>query len=147
MFLPQRLFLPAIVAMWCAVLRRSVTVSAFSTLKSNRRFPSTRSVLSMSTAVPSAATDIIPRVKAANAMEPSDGPVLVKGWVRTVRKQKTVAFVEVNDGSNMGGIQCVVSFDAIDAETEKGKKRSDTTTPLPFPAHFRCLTPFPLDVL
>jgi asparaginyl-tRNA synthetase len=133
MFLPQRLFLPAVVAMWCAALRRSVTVSAFSTLKSNRRFPSTRSVLSMSTTVPSAATDIIPRVKAADAMEPSDGPVLVKGWVRTVRKQKTLAFVEVNDGSNMGGIQCVVSFDAIDDETEKGKKRSDTTSPSPLP--------------
>ena len=65
-------------------------------------------------------TGIIPRVKAADATAPTDGPVLVKGWVRTVRKQKTLAFVEVNDGSNMGGIQCVLSFDGIDEETKKG---------------------------
>ena len=45
---------------------------------------------------------------------------MVKGWVRTVRKQKTVAFVEVNDGSNLGGIQCVLSFDAIDEATREG---------------------------
>jgi asparaginyl-tRNA synthetase len=70
-------------------------------------------------------TAIIPRVKAADAKEPTDGkPVLIKGWVRTVRKQKTLAFVEVNDGSNMAGIQCVLSFDAIDEETEKGKGKA-----------------------
>ena len=45
---------------------------------------------------------------------------MVKGWVRTVRKQKTLAFVEVNDGSNLGGIQCVLSFDAIDEATREG---------------------------
>jgi asparaginyl-tRNA synthetase len=45
---------------------------------------------------------------------------MIKGWVKTVRKQKTLAFVEVNDGSNLGGIQCVLSFDAIDEETKEG---------------------------
>lgn len=45
---------------------------------------------------------------------------MVKGWVRTVRKQKTLAFVEVNDGSNLGGIQCVLSFDDIDDLTREG---------------------------
>mmetsp|Transcript_1877 Transcript_1877/g.4351 ORF Transcript_1877/g.4351 Transcript_1877/m.4351 type:complete len:613 (-) Transcript_1877:185-2023(-) len=61
---------------------------------------------------------VLPRVKAADAASPSDGPVLVKGWVRTVRKQKTLAFVEVNDGSNISGLQCVLSFDVIDDETK-----------------------------
>jgi hypothetical protein len=71
----------------------------------------------------SASTDstVLRRVKAIDATESTDGnPVLIKGWVRTVRKQKTLAFVEVNDGSNMNGIQCVLSFDSIDDDTQKG---------------------------
>lgn len=64
---------------------------------------------------------VIPRVKTCDATEPSEGrPIMIKGWVKTVRKQKTLAFVEVNDGSNLGGIQCVLSFDAIDDETKEG---------------------------
>jgi asparaginyl-tRNA synthetase len=66
-------------------------------------------------------TGVIRRVKAVDATEPTQGAVLVKGWVRTVRKQKTLAFVEVNDGSNLSGLQCVLSFDEIDDETQKGK--------------------------
>ena len=60
------------------------------------------------------------RVKAAEATQPSDEPVSVKGWVRTVRKQKTLAFIEVNDGSNLSGIQCVASFDVVDEATTIG---------------------------
>lgn len=57
------------------------------------------------------------RVKAIDAKEPSDGkPVAIKGWVRTVRKQKTTAFVEVNDGSTLSGIQCVLSLGDISDE-------------------------------
>jgi asparaginyl-tRNA synthetase len=62
---------------------------------------------------------IVPRVKAADATSPSDGPVVIKGWVRTVRKQKTLAFVEVNDGSNLSGIQCVLAFDDLDESSRK----------------------------
>ena len=75
-------------------------------------------IFSSSTAVD--VETVIPRVKTSAATAPTEGPVLVKGWVRTVRKQKTLAFVEVNDGSNLGGIQCVLSFDAIDDDTQKG---------------------------
>jgi hypothetical protein len=64
---------------------------------------------------------VLPRVKAVDAKSPTDGPVVVKGWVRTVRKQKTLAFVEVNDGSNLSGLQCVLSFDVIDDETKSGR--------------------------
>jgi hypothetical protein len=74
-------------------------------------------VLFMSATADTTSTTIVPRVKAADASTPSDGPVVIKGWVRTVRKQKTLAFVEVNDGSNLGGIQCVLS---IDDETMEG---------------------------
>jgi asparaginyl-tRNA synthetase len=33
------------------------------------------------------------------------------GWVRTIRNQKTFAFIELNDGSTLSGIQVVVSQD------------------------------------
>ena len=39
---------------------------------------------------------------------PADGrSVSVKGWVRTKRETKAAVFLEVNDGSRMGNIQCV----------------------------------------
>jgi hypothetical protein len=114
----NRFIFPLVVAMWCAALRRTGYVAAFASFK-----PTPRAVvaLSMSTTTTPSSTGIIPRIKAADAKEPTDGPVLVKGWVRTVRKQKTLAFVEVNDGSNLGGIQCVLSFDAIDEDSQAGK--------------------------
>lgn len=77
--------------------------------------------MNASTVSTGSSTGILPRIKAVDATKPTDGPVLVKGWVRTVRKQKTLAFVEVNDGSNMGGIQCVLSFDIIDEDSKAGK--------------------------
>merc|ERR1719428_1661813 len=83
------------------------------------------STSSISTA--SADSTVLRRVKAVDATEATGGdPVLVKGWVRTVRKQKTLAFVEVNDGSNLGGIQCVLSFDQIDTKTKDEINRLTT---------------------
>lgn len=38
--------------------------------------------------------------------------VEVKGWVRTVRAQKTFTFLEVNDGSSVGGLQVILHTDA-----------------------------------
>jgi asparaginyl-tRNA synthetase len=39
---------------------------------------------------------------------PPDGrAVVVKGWVRTKRETKAAVFLEVNDGSRLGNIQCV----------------------------------------
>jgi asparaginyl-tRNA synthetase len=39
---------------------------------------------------------------------PADGrAVTVKGWVRTKRETKSAVFLEVNDGSRMGNMQCV----------------------------------------
>lgn len=37
--------------------------------------------------------------------------VTIKGWVRTVRNQKTFAFIEVNDGSSLSNFQVVVNAD------------------------------------
>lgn len=77
------------------------------------------SALSMSTA---ADVKIMKRVKTVDAV-PSEEEVVVKGWVRTVRKQKTLAFVEVNDGSSLSGIQCVLPFDQIDDESKNRKSK------------------------
>lgn len=63
---------------------------------------------------------VLKRVKTIDAVDPTDDPVVIKGWVRTIRKQKTLAFVQVNDGSTLKGIQCVVSFDDIDEDTKNG---------------------------
>jgi asparaginyl-tRNA synthetase len=38
--------------------------------------------------------------------------VQLRGWVRTVRAQKDLSFVEVNDGSSLSGIQAVVTSEA-----------------------------------
>ena len=37
-----------------------------------------------------------------------DTTVIIRGWVRTKREQKTFTFIEVNDGSSMAGLQVVV---------------------------------------
>ncbi len=63
---------------------------------------------------------VLRRVKTSEAA-PTDEDVSIKGWVRTVRKQKTLAFVEVNDGSNLSGIQCVLQFDDIDEDSKAGE--------------------------
>lgn len=37
----------------------------------------------------------------------------VRGWVRTVRHQKTISFIEVNDGSTLAGLQVLVDLDTV----------------------------------
>ena len=37
----------------------------------------------------------------------------VKGWARTVRAQKALGFLEVNDGSSFGGLQVVFEGDLV----------------------------------
>ena len=50
-----------------------------------------------------------------------DTTVIIRGWVRTKREQKTFTFIEVNDGSSMAGLQVVVS-DAIEGYAESIKR-------------------------
>ncbi|KAL8477697.1 hypothetical protein ACS0TY_029842 [Phlomoides rotata] len=38
--------------------------------------------------------------------------LVVRGWVRTIRAQSSVTFIEVNDGSCISNMQCVMSSDA-----------------------------------
>lgn len=39
--------------------------------------------------------------------------VTIKGWVRTLRSQKTFSFIEVNDGSTLGGLQIVADAEKV----------------------------------
>ncbi|MBE9010485.1 asparagine--tRNA ligase [Pseudanabaenaceae cyanobacterium LEGE 13415] len=45
-----------------------------------------------------------------------DETVTIQGWVRTKREQKGFSFIEVNDGSSMGGLQVVINQDVPDYE-------------------------------
>ena len=47
-------------------------------------------------------------------------PVCVQGWVRTVRKQKHVSFLHLNDGTTQHGVQVTMSPDIM-AEFRGGK--------------------------
>ena len=47
-------------------------------------------------------------------MEPSDSIVKAEGWVRTKRDSKNVCFLELNDGSSLKGLQCVVDKTTAD---------------------------------
>ncbi len=58
------------------------------------------------------------RIKIKQLKHPPEGhasligkEATIKGWVRTVRNQKTFAFVEVNDGSTLSNFQVVVNAD------------------------------------
>ena len=48
-----------------------------------------------------------------------DTDVVVKGWVRTKRGNKNVAFIALNDGSCVGNIQVVVDLAKISEEELK----------------------------
>ena len=71
----------------------------------------TRLRCSAAVEAPAAAAEALKRRKVAALIEQGEGAigstVLLKGWVRTVRTQKTFSFVEVNDGSSLGGMQVV----------------------------------------
>jgi len=44
----------------------------------------------------------------------TDIEVLVKGWVKTKRGSKNVAFLEVNDGSTLHDLQCIIDVSLIE---------------------------------
>lgn len=46
-----------------------------------------------------------------NGSEKIGSPVLIKGWVRTLRDQKKFAFIELNDGSSLSNIQVIANAD------------------------------------
>ncbi|MDZ4058831.1 MAG: OB-fold nucleic acid binding domain-containing protein, partial [Bacteroidales bacterium] len=63
------------------------------------------------------------RVKVSNALTMAPGQsVLIKGWVRTKRGNKNVAFVALNDGSSIKNIQIVFEASNFSEDDLKGVK-------------------------
>ena len=59
------------------------------------------------------------RIKELLSTAPQSQEVVVKGWVRTKRGNKSVAFIAMNDGSTINNIQIVVDVPNFNEETLK----------------------------
>lgn len=46
--------------------------------------------------------------------EQPDTNVKIRGWIRSVRQQKQVAFATINDGSTLKGIQAILKTEDAD---------------------------------
>lgn len=56
------------------------------------------------------------KIKDVLTFQPIDNEVLVKGWVRTKRGNKNVAFIALNDGSTINNLQIVVEVSTFPEE-------------------------------
>ncbi|MEM9454997.1 MAG: asparagine--tRNA ligase [Myxococcota bacterium] len=56
------------------------------------------------------------RIVEVLTLTPPQEGVIVKGWLRTVRKSKQVTFLNVNDGSNLSGLQVVAGEELTNLE-------------------------------
>ncbi|MEG2121082.1 MAG: asparagine--tRNA ligase, partial [Rikenellaceae bacterium] len=59
------------------------------------------------------------KIKDLLLMTPSSQEITVKGWVRTKRENKTIAFIAINDGSIVHNIQVVVDVPNFDEKILK----------------------------
>jgi len=63
-----------------------------------------------------------PRIKIKQVLQGTSDivgkEVTIKGWVRTIRSQKTFSFIEVNDGSTLSGLQIVAETDGVPSYNE-----------------------------
>lgn len=57
-----------------------------------------------------------------------DSIITVKGWIRTKRSNGKISFVEINDGSNIKGIQAII--DEEDPLFEKKNLKSSQQVPV-----------------
>ena len=80
---------------------------------------------STGTSVEAAPGPSLQRVKTLHAEQFLGQTIVLKGWVRTIRKQKTLAFVQLNDGSNLAGIQAVLNFEDL---SESSRQAIDDIT-------------------
>ncbi|AGT27104.1 asparagine--tRNA ligase [Borrelia miyamotoi] len=57
-----------------------------------------------------------------------DSKITIKGWIRTKRSNGKISFVEINDGSNIKGIQAIIDKEEIQFEEKKLKKLTTGTS-------------------
>ncbi|KAM3576217.1 hypothetical protein VYU27_001925 [Nannochloropsis oceanica] len=84
--------------------------------------PATRQYATTTTTIPPTTTTSTTtepaRIKVRDILIKGDDSLLgqrvtIKGWVRTLRSQKTFSFIEVNDGSTLGGLQIVADAEKV----------------------------------
>jgi len=83
--------------------------------------PATRLYASTTTTTPpttTTSTSEPARIKVRDILIKGDDSLLgqkvtIKGWVRTLRSQKAFSFIEVNDGSTLGGLQIVADAEKV----------------------------------
>ncbi len=64
------------------------------------------------------------KIKMLLSERPTDHEVTVKGWVRTRRGSKNVAFIALNDGSTIKNLQVVADLQQIpEASSQPGDDR------------------------
>lgn len=56
-----------------------------------------------------ATKSLLPNKTIKTLLKEDAAQVSVRGWVRSVRKQKQVSFATINDGSNLKGIQAILN--------------------------------------
>lgn len=59
------------------------------------------------------------RIKDIESIQSSGGEILVRGWIKTKRDSKALSFINLNDGSNMNGVQVIVDLDLPNYEDIK----------------------------
>lgn len=56
-----------------------------------------------------AAKSLFPTQSVRSVLSTENKDVTLRGWIRSVRKQKSVSFAIVNDGTTLKGIQAVLT--------------------------------------
>lgn len=59
------------------------------------------------------------RISDIKKIEKAGSDILVRGWIKTKRDSKSISFINLNDGSNMNGIQAIVDLDLPNYEEVK----------------------------
>ena len=77
---------------------------------------------------------MFPLIKEILSMEPPEDNLVIRGWVRTKRDMKNLAFVEVNDGSCFSSIQCTFDGVPVPPELSTGCSVEITGRLIPSPA-------------
>lgn len=70
-----------------------------------------RSSASSSSAAPQyiSIKSILSEAESTSHLATPEAPAVLQGWIRSCRRQKNISFAVLNDGSNVAGIQAVLS--------------------------------------
>jgi asparaginyl-tRNA synthetase len=96
------------------MLRRSVARPSRTRICASVKRHTVHGYSSSAVALPTISSLLYPQNRQPLSGESSGNPVTVQGFVRSVRKQKNVAFVALGDGTTLKPLQVVLSPDQTD---------------------------------